>query len=114
MLMPRVAQHRVMEQPGEGCQVRQQAAQLCDLAEKHHLTQQVGVPTRETEVLDLIWSSNPDLVSNVLVDTFKDFTDHSVVTGTTTFRLAKVIDKEETFLLDSGRRFRKLDFPKAP
>ena len=76
--------------------MRQQAAQLCDLAEKHHLTQQVGVPTREKEVLDLIWSSNPDLVSNVMVDTFKDFTDHSVVTGINTFSPAKEVDKEET------------------
>ena len=105
VLLPRVAQHRVIEQSSEGCQVKQQAAQLCNLAVKHHLTQQVGVPTRDREVLDLIWSSNPDLVSNIIVDSFKDFTDHSVVTAITSFRLTKDVEKEETFLLESGRRF---------
>ena len=83
VLLPRVAQHRVLEQSSDCCQEKQQAAQLCDLAAKYHLTQQVGVPIRDKEILDLIWSSNPDLVPNIIVDTFKDFTDHSVVTATT-------------------------------
>ena len=48
-------------------------------------------------------------MSNVLVDTFRDITDHSVVTATTSFSLAK-----EVFLLESGRRFRKLEMNKAP
>ena len=114
MLLPRVAGHRVTEQSSEGGQVRLQADKLCDLAAKYHLTQQVGVPTRDKEVLDLIWSSNPDLVSNVQVDTFKDVTDHSVVTATTSFQLVNEAEKEEIFLLESGRRLRRLDFPKAP
>ena len=83
VLLPRVAQHQVIEQSSGGCLVKQQAALMCDLAAKYHLTQQVGVPTRDNEILDLIWSSNPDLVPNIIVDTFKDFTDHSVVTATT-------------------------------
>ena len=62
----------------------------------------------------MIWSSNPDLVTNIQVDGFKDFTDHSVVTAATSFMLEKEVIKEEKFLLDSGRRFRKLDFYKAP
>ena len=70
--------------------------------------------SREREILDLIWSSNPDLISNVLVDTFKDFTDHSVITATTTYRLDREVNKEEQFLLDSGQRFKRLDFNKAP
>jgi hypothetical protein len=47
--------------------------------------------------MDLIWSSNPDLVSNVPVDTFRDITDHSVVTATTSFSFANIV--EEVFLL---------------
>ena len=112
-VLPRVGGHRVTQQ-GDGKQVRQQAANLCDLALKYSLTQQVAEPTREKEILDLIWSSNPDLVSSIQVDTFKDTTDHSVVSATTSFRLAKVIQKEENFLLDSGRRFKLLDLSKAP
>ena len=103
-----------MGEDSEGSQIRQQAAKLCDLASKYHLTQQVGIPTREREVLDLIWSSNPDLVSSVMVDSFSEFTDHGVVTATTTYRLGKELVKDEQFLLESGQRFRKLDFSKAP
>ena len=114
VILPRFSGYRGTGQPSEGRQERQQAALLCDLAVKYHLTQQVGLPTRDKEILDRIWSSNPDLVSNVLVDPFKDITDHSVVTATTTFRMHTEPDKEDTFLLDSGRRFKKLDFSKAP
>ena len=103
VILPRVAGHRVSEeQSSESTQVRQQAALLCDLASKYHLTQQVGTPTRDKEVLDLIWSSNPDLVSNVLVDTFRDITDHSVVTATTSFSMAKEVIKEEVLTVAEG------------
>ena len=37
-----------------------------------------------------------------------------MVTVTTTFLLKKEKEKEENPLLDSGRRFSKLDFSKAP
>ena len=114
VLLPRVAGHRVQGDQCEGGKERLQAAKLCELAVKYNLTQQIGLPTREREILDLIWSSNPDLISNVLVDTFKDFTDHSVITATTTYRLDREVNKEEQFLLDSGQRFRRLDFNKAP
>ena len=76
VLLSRVAGHRVSEQDdSEGDHVRQQAAKLCDLAVKYNLTQQVGVPTREKKVLDLVWSNDPTLVSNIQVDSFQDFTD---------------------------------------
>jgi hypothetical protein len=113
LIVPRVAGHRLPDHDSEGGKVRQQAAKLCDIAVKYHLSKQVGVPTRDKEVLGLIWSLNPDLVSNIQVDTFKDFTDHSVVTAATSFKLEEEVIKEEQFLLD-GRRLRKLDFHKAP
>ena len=113
VLLPRVAGHRVRSDE-EGGQVRQQAAQLCDLAARYHLTQQVNVATREREILDLVWSSNPDLVSNIQVDTFADITDHSVVTATTSYRLGSEECKQQEFLLESGKRLWQLDFSKAP
>ena len=68
VIVPRVAGHRQASVGSDSIQVRQQAAQLCELATRYHLSQQVSVPTRESEILDLIWSSNPDLVSNINVD----------------------------------------------
>jgi hypothetical protein len=57
--------------------------------------------TREKEILDLVWSSNPDLISTIMVDEFRDQSDHSVVTANTTYRLAKETAKDEIFLLES-------------
>ena len=115
VLHPRVAGCRARcDKDDEGGQVRQQAARLFSLAEKYHLTQQVGLPTREKEILDLVWSSNPDLISNTVVDTFRDISDHSVVTAITSYRLAKEADKAEQFLLESGKKLRHLDYSKAP
>ena len=37
-----------------------------------------------------------------------------MVTATTSFTMAKEVEKDETFLLDSGKRFRQLDFSKDP
>lgn len=66
VLHPTVAGHRDMaDYDGQCWLVRQQAAQFCELATKYQLTQQVGDTTREGEILDPIWSSNPDLVSTV-------------------------------------------------
>ena len=80
-LYPRVAGHGVgNDKDCQGGQVRQQAARLFDMMAKFHLTQQVSLPTRGKEILDLVWSSNPDLVSNTVVDTFCDISDHSIVT----------------------------------
>ena len=114
ILIPRVAGHRVGGQHCGGVLVRQQAVRLCEIAVKFNLSQQVGEPTRERQILDLIWSSNPDLISNVLVDSFTDISDHSVITANTTYSHDCQATKEEQFLLESGRRFKKLDFSKAP
>ena len=62
----------------------------------------------------MIWSSNPDLVSNVQVDSFPEITDHRVITATTSYKLKSEADKEKNFLLESCIRFHKLDIAKAP
>ena len=100
LLLPQVANHRACaggdEQAGL---VRKQAAALCDLVSHLHLTQQVRQPTREDEILDLIWSSDPDLVSNIQIDPFPSFTDHYVVTASTSYKVEQEVVKERKYLL---------------
>ena len=47
------------------------------------------------------------------MDTFQDLTDHGVVPATTSYNLESGAVKEEQFLLESGKRFRKVDFSKG-
>ena len=76
VLHPTVAGHRdTADHDWQGGLVRQQAAQFFEVAAKYKLIQQVGETTREGEILYLIWSSNPDLVSTVHVDSFQAMTD---------------------------------------
>ena len=102
VLLPKVAGHRTS------------AGQLCQLATKFQLTQLVNLATRGAEILDLIWSSDPDLVTNIQVEHFPSITDHNIVTATTSFKVSKEVFKERNFLLESGRRFHQLDLSKAP
>ena len=83
--------------------MRQQAAQLSDLAAKYHLTQQVNVATRQVEILDLLWSSNPDLVFSIQVATFAVITDNSVSIAINSYRLGSEECNQPEFLLESGR-----------
>ena len=46
LALPMVVRHRVPAQPGDGRQVRQQAADLFELADKYSLTQQVSEKRR--------------------------------------------------------------------
>ena len=94
--------------------MQQQAAKLCDLALKHSLIQQVDQVTHGKEILDLIFSNNGDLFSSVSVADWPAFTDQSVVTASARYKLKKEKAVEETHLLDSGRRLKKLNFSKAP
>jgi hypothetical protein len=111
--VPLVHGHRLVSADGAQ-QVRQQAAKLCDLALKHSMIQQVDQVTHGREILDLIFSNNEDLVSSVTVAAWPAFTDHSVVTASVSYKLEKENAAEETHLLDSGRRLKKLNFMKAP
>ena len=115
-MLPQVASQRAFAggADGEGGLVRQQAAALCELANQHHLTQQVRQVTREGEILDLIWSSDPDLVSSIQIDPFQSFTDHYIVTASTSYKLEKEVAKERKFLLNSGKRLQGLDFSRYP
>ena len=70
--------------------------------------------THGREILDLIFSNNEDLVSSVSVEAWPAFTDHSVVSAVVSYKLEKEQDLEESHLLESGRRLKKLNFNKAP
>ena len=79
-LVPLVHNHREVA-TADGKQDRLQAAKLCDLATKFSLVQKVSEPTHGTEILDLIFTNDPDLVSSVSVESWPRMTDHRVVTA---------------------------------
>ena len=112
-LVPLVSNYREGE-TANGKQDRLQAAKLCDLAIKYSLIQKVEDPTHGIEILDLLFSSDDDLVSSVSVESWPRFTDHKVVTANVSYNLGKVIPTKETHLLDCGRKLKRLNFNKAP
>ena len=111
-LVPAVNGHRG-EVAEDGVQARLQAQRLCDLALDHHMTQLVDQPTHGVEILDLVFTSDQQLVSNIDLANFPQFTDHKVLSIMVNYKLGKKPIKDEMFLLDSGRRLRSLDFRKA-
>ena len=65
-------------------------------------------------MLDLVWSNDAHLISNVAVEDWPTFTDHKVVIAHTTFQLGRQEEvREDMHLLESGKRFKQLDFNKA-
>ena len=98
----------------DGRCVRAQAQRLINLSLKHHLLQEVDQPTHCASVLDLLWTNDTHLVSSVTVESWPTFTDHKYVIAHSTFRLGRQEEiREEVHLLESGRRFKQLDFNKA-
>jgi hypothetical protein len=81
---------------------------------KHSMVQTGDSITHGSEVLDLIWTNNQELVSDIKVTPYLEFTDHSVLTAATSYKVKEEKGKEQMFLLDSGRRLKALDFPRAP
>ena len=61
-LVPLVKEHRVAE-TCDGKRDKLQARMLVDIATKHCLHQEVDRPTHGVEVLDLIFTNNPDKVT---------------------------------------------------
>ena len=77
------------------------------------MAQQVDQPTHGVEVLDLIFTNNPDLISSVAVEPWPAFTDHKLVTAFPSFALGTEPGKEEMHLLECGKRLKRLNFNKA-
>ena len=111
--MPQVAGHREGETDG-GKQDRLQAQRLVDLALKHGLVQQVDKVTHGEEVLDLVWTNNLDLISDIETSDWPSFTDHKLVKNRVSFRLSQnEVTKEEVHLCETGKRFSLINFSKA-
>ena len=87
---------------------------MCDLALKYSLIQQVDKPTHGVEILDLIFSNDQDLVSSVSVEAWPRFTDHKIVTACVSYQVGADPAIKEKYLLECGRRLKKLNFNKAP
>ena len=85
LLVPLVASHREGETAG-GKQDRLQAQKLIDLASKYSLQQEVDTPTHAVEILDLVFSNNCELLSNVAAESWDRFSDHSLVIASTTYQ----------------------------
>ena len=114
-LLPVVHSHREVSDPAaDGLKVRQQAQLLCDMMLRHHMVQYVDQVTHGKEILDLCFSSDPQLISHIKSEYFPLFTDHNIVTINVNYLLEQKPVKDEMTLLDSACRLRKLDFNKAP
>ena len=82
-LVPIIANHR----DGDTSRAKQ-ANMLLDLCQKFGLLQQVNSPTRQSsgEILDLIFTSDTSLVSQVEVEHYPTFSDHGIITCHTSYK----------------------------
>ena len=76
--------------------------------------QYVDEVTHGKEVLDLLFSNNPDLIHSFTTEAFPSFTDHLLVTFKVSYQLTKTPTRKAEYVLDSARRLNCLDFQKAP
>ena len=113
-LVPSVARHREGETAG-GKQDRLQASHLISLATKHCLIQQVDIVTHAVEILDLVFTNDGDLVSNVQAEDWPSFSDHKLVTLDVCYKNnSEKTQKESQSLCDTGKRYKNLNFFLAP
>ena len=114
LLVPQVAGHRDTETAVRK-QDQLQAQHLVDLVAKHSLLQEVDQTTHAVEILDLVFTNNCELVSNIVVENWPVFTDHKLVVVSTNYQHGQqdtVQDKQ--YLCDTGERYDALNFQQAP
>ena len=75
---------------------KEQAAKLVDLIKKRALTQEVEIPTRGENTLDLIFCSNPDFIDYIETVENISLTDHKFVIAH--------LNKEAEILEEKGRK----------
>ena len=112
-LIPSIANNRG-EGDGGGQKVRVQAEKFFNLTSHFNLEQFVDTETHGKEILDLIFTINPEIVHSVSTEYFPQFTDHSLINMTVNFRVQDIPEKGADFVLDSARRLNKLNFSEAP
>ena len=103
-MLPRVAAHRQVE--SDSLQHRHHCNKLCELMAKHSMLQTMGGVTHGNEVLDLIWTNNQDMVSEIRMTLYIKFTDHSIIAAATSYKVKEEKGKERMFLLESGQRLK--------
>ena len=114
-LVPIVKGHDDIVDQGVRKLDRQQAQLLIDTASKYCMQQEVSKPTHGGEILELIFTNNTDLVTDILVEDWPDFSDHRLVKGLTNFSLGKVEGtKVEHHLTETARYYKALNFKRAP
>ena len=106
----------IERQDEEDIQERRQAAELINIMDSHNMIQLVGIPTREREILDLIFCNNPDLFHALDSKPCPRVSDHNLVTALVTYELNQEDNspesksKEEMTILE---RFQQLKFHEA-
>ena len=79
---------------------------------KHSMVQTVEETTDSSEVPNLIWTINHELISDIMVTLYHKFKDHSV-TSATSYKVKDKKSKEQIFMLESGQQMKALDFTRA-
>ena len=77
------------------------------------MSQYVDRITHGKEILDLLFSNDPNLVHSLYTEPFPAFTDHLLVTLRVNYELDKPPERASEFILDSARRISCLNFHEA-
>ena len=94
---------------------RAQANMIMDICIKYGLVQQVDMATRPAsgEILDLVFTSDQDLVSHIEAEDHLTFTDHSVLTCYTSLTpRGSTVSKEKSYLCSTDLDQTNPDSPK--
>ena len=92
ILVPTVGENRG-EGNGEGPKVRAQASLLIELTNQYNMAQYINKITHGREILDLVFSNDPNLVHSISTEPFPTFTDHLLVTLRVNYQLQKTPEK---------------------
>ena len=86
-----------------------------DLSSKFCMQQHVYKPTHGGEILELVFVNNHELVVDVGVEDWPDFSDHRLVEVLTNFRLGQSEEsKVEQHLTVTAGLYKVMNFKKAP
>ena len=103
----------------EHFQERRQASEFVHLMQYHNFVQVVNIPTREEEVLDLIFTNDPDLIHTVESESYHRVSDHNLVTATVNYYYKQTQhntglgSKPQDEVLTPSERFQQLNFHEA-
>ena len=113
-LVPIIKGHNTELQKDDRKLDRQQAQLLIDLCTKYCMQQEVLQPTHGREQLNLVLVNNHELVSDVSVEDWPDFSDHKLVKVRTNYKLGRQDEtKVEQYITEVAKRYKALNFKKA-